>query len=92
MRVIGRSKSGQIVGHFGRLRPRSGVLLAQRFDAGLRLIEQTRLVGFREAVAWLYAIGAIQFDCIESEFQPVEVEMSFNPTTCDLEATCMAST
>ena len=64
MRVIGRSQSGQIVGCFERFNPQSGDLLAQRLDAYLRPVEQTCLQGFRETVAWLYAIGAVQFECI----------------------------
>jgi len=64
MRVIGRSQSGQIVGCFERFGPQSRDLLAQRLDAYLRPVEQTCLAGFRETVAWLYAIGAVHFECI----------------------------
>ncbi len=67
MRVIGRSKSGQIVGCFERCGPRPGAFLVQRLDAGLQPVEQTCLEGFRESVAWLHRIGAIRFECIESD-------------------------
>ena len=67
MRVVGKSKSGQIVGCFERCEPMSDALLAQRLDAQLRPIEQNRLEGFRETIAWLFKIGAVQFECVEHE-------------------------
>lgn len=67
MLVIGKSKSGQIVGCFERCGPQADALLAQRFDAELSPVEQTYLEGFRETMAWLYAIGAVQFECVEQE-------------------------
>lgn len=66
MRVIGRSQSGQIVGCFERFSSQSCDLLAQRLDAYLRPVEHACLEGFRETVAWLYGIGAVQFECISS--------------------------
>jgi len=64
MRVIGRSRSGQIVGYFERFSSQPSVLVALRLDSYLRPVEQTCLEGFRETVAWLYTIGAVQFECI----------------------------
>jgi len=67
MRIIGRNEMGQIVGYFERFSPASDGLTAQRCDAGLRLIEQIHACSFRASVAWLCAIGAVQFECIESK-------------------------
>jgi len=66
MRVIGRNQTGQIVGYFERSSPQASNLVALRFDECLRPVEHTQLGGFRETVAWLYAIGAVHFECIAS--------------------------
>ena len=64
MRVLGKSQSGQIVGYFERCSLQANNLLAFHLDAYLQPVEQTNLEGFRESMAWLYVLGAVQFECL----------------------------
>ena len=61
MRVIGRNQTGQIVGCFER---HCGEMIGEQFDASLRLVAQAVFAGFRESVAWLYAVGAARFEIV----------------------------
>ena len=80
MRVIGRNKAGRIVGCFERCSPKAEDLLVQRLDACLRPVEQICLDGFRETVAWLHSIGAVQFECVEQDALPLTAKAFVHST------------
>jgi len=49
---------------WGVFEPVRGKMIGARFDSGLRLLQETVLGGFRQAVAFLYSIGSTRFECV----------------------------